>query len=60
MAQTPTMGLTEADMYFYVEDEIVRDALRQIFDNLRDLRKGQLALQKRVLILENEKDTDLL
>ena len=60
MANTPSMGLTEADMYFYTEDTIVRDAFRQVFDNLRDLRKEHIALQKRVLILENEKDTDLL
>ena len=60
MAKTPQMGLTEADVYFDVEDEVVRDTLRQIFDNLRDLRKENIALEKRVSILENEKDTDLL
>ena len=60
MAKTAQMGLTEADVYFDVEDETVRDTLRQIFDNLRDLRKENIALAKRVEILENEKDTDLL
>jgi len=60
MAKTPQMGLTEADVYFDVEDETVRDTLRQIFDNLRDLRNENIALAKRVEILENEKDTDLL
>ena len=60
MAKTPQMGLTEADVYFDVEDEVVRDTLRQIFDNMRDLRKENIALAKRVEILENEKDTDLL
>ena len=60
MAKTPQMGATVADVYFVVEDEIVRDTLRQIFDNLRDLRKENIALAKRVEILENEKDTDLL
>ena len=60
MAKTPQMGATEADVYFDVEDEGVRDTLRQIFDNLRDLRKENIALAKRVEILENEKDTDLL
>ena len=60
MAKTPQMGMTEADGYFDVEDEVVRDTLRQIFDNLRDLRKENIALEKRVSILENEKDTDLL
>ena len=56
MAKTPQMGATEADVYY----EVVRDTLRQIFDNLRDLRKENIALTKRVEILENEKDTDLL
>ena len=60
MAKTPQMGATEADVYFDFEDEVVRDTLRQIFDNLRDLRKENIALTKRVEILENEKDTDLL
>lgn len=60
MPVTPQMGLTEADMYFDAEDEIVRDSLRQIFDNMRDLRNEQIALKKRILTLENEKDTDLL
>ena len=60
MAKTAKMGFTEADVYFDVEDETVRDTLRQIFDNLRDLRKENIALAKRVDILENEKDTDLL
>ena len=60
MAKTPQMGLTAADVYFDVEDETVRDTLRQIFDNLRDLRNENIALAKRVEILENEKDTALL
>ena len=60
MAKTPQMGMTEADIFFDAEDDIVRDTLRQIFDNLRDLRKENIALTKRVQILENEKDTDLL
>tara|TARA_A100001037_G_C14693623_1_gene432757 strand:+ start:395 stop:577 length:183 start_codon:yes stop_codon:yes gene_type:complete len=60
MAKTAQMGFTEADVYFDVEYETIRDTLRQIFDNLRDLRKENIALAKRVEILENEKDTDLL
>ena len=60
MAKTPQMGMPEADVYFDIEDETVRDTLRQIFDNMRDLRKENIALAKRVEILENEKDTDLL
>ena len=34
MAITPTMGATEADNFFGVEDELTTDALRQVFDNL--------------------------
>jgi len=60
MAITPKMGLTEADSYFAVEDPVTQDAIRQIADNLRDLRRAVLILEKRVGVLENEKDTDLL
>ena len=60
MAITPTMGATEADNFFGVEDELTTDALRQVFDNLRALRKEVIALKLRVLSLETEKDTDLL
>ncbi len=60
MPKTPQMGMTEADVFFDAEDDVVRDTLRQVFDNLRDLRKETIALTKRVEILENEKDTDLL
>tara|TARA_R110002020_G_scaffold331524_1_gene547032 strand:- start:317 stop:499 length:183 start_codon:yes stop_codon:yes gene_type:complete len=60
MAVTPTMGATEADNFFGVEDELTTDALRQVFDNLRALRKEIISLKSRVLALETEKDTDLL
>ena len=60
MAVAPTMGVTEADNFFGVEDELTTDALRQVFDNLRALRKEVIALKSRVLSLETEKDTDLL
>ena len=39
MAITPTMGLSEADNFFGVEDELTTDALRQLADNIRALRK---------------------
>ena len=60
MAVAPTMGSTEADNFFGVEDELPTDALRQVFDNLRALRKEIITLKSRVLSLETEKDTDLL
>ena len=43
-----------------IEDELTTDALRQVFDNVRALRKEIIALKSRVLSLETEKDTDLL
>jgi|TARA_R110000823_G_scaffold36971_1_gene100693 hypothetical protein len=60
MAVTPKMGVTEADNFFGVEDELTTDALRQVFDNIRSLRKEVIVLRSRVLSLETEKDTDLL
>jgi len=60
MAVTPTMGVTEADNFFGVEDELTTDALRQVFDNIRSLRKEVIVLRSRILSLETEKDTDLL
>jgi len=60
MAIVPSMGATEADNFFGIEDELTTEALRQINDNVRALRKEILTLQKRVLALETEKDTDLL
>lgn len=60
MAVTPTMGVTEADNFFGVEDELTTDALRQVFDNIRSLRKEVIVLRSRVMSLETEKDTDLL
>ena len=60
MAQTPTMGVTEADNFFGIEDQLTIDALRQTNENVRALRKEVIALKTRVTTLENEKDTDLL
>ena len=60
MAETPTMGVTEADNFFGIEDQLTIDALRQTNENVRALRKDLLALKNRVTTLENEKDTDLL
>ena len=60
MAETPTRGVTEADNFFGIEDQLTIDALRQTNDNVRALRKELIALKIRVTTLENEKDTDLL
>lgn len=60
MAIVPSMGATEADNFFGIEDELTTEALRQINDNIRALRKEILILKSRVLALETEKDTDLL
>ena len=53
-------GFSEADIYFNIDDELVRETVRQLFDNTRKLRSDVLALKERVQTLENEKDTDLL
>tara|TARA_Y100000296_G_scaffold11360_1_gene13199 strand:- start:86 stop:268 length:183 start_codon:yes stop_codon:yes gene_type:complete len=60
MPIVPKMGATEADNFFGIEDELTTEALRQINDNIRALRKEILTLKSRVLALETEKDTDLL
>lgn len=60
MAIVPSMGATEADNFFGIEDELTTEALRQINDNIRALRKEILTMKSRVLALETEKDTDLL
>jgi len=60
MAVTPKTGFSEADIYFNIDDELVRETVRQLFDNTRKLRSDVLALKERVQTLENEKDTDLL
>ena len=60
MAEAPTLGVTEADNFFGIEDQLTIDALRQTNENVRALRKDLLALKNRVTTLENEKDTDLL
>jgi hypothetical protein len=60
MAVTPTTGFSEADIYFNIDDELIRETMRQVFDNTRKLHKEILTLKVRVQTLENEKDTDLL
>ena len=60
MADTPTMGVTEADNFFVFDDQLTIDAIRQTNENVRALRKEIISLKVRVTTLENEKDTDLL
>ena len=60
MAVTPTTGFSEADIYFNIADELLRETMRQVFDNTRKLHQEVLTLKGRVQTLENEKDTDLL
>ena len=60
MAFTPSMGFSETDFYLNIEDPLIRETTQQLSDNLRILRKEIISLKKRVLILETEKDTDLL
>ena len=60
MAEAPTLGVTEADNFFGIEDQLTIDAIRQTNENVRVLRKELISLKGRVATLENEKDTDLL
>jgi hypothetical protein len=60
MAGVPTLGVTEADNFFGIEDQLTIDAIRQTNENVRVLRKELISLKGRVATLENEKDTDLL
>jgi len=49
---------TDADLYFEIDDERMRDCLRQLFDNTRILNTTVKDLEERVFLLETEKDTD--
>ena len=60
MAQAPILGVTEADNFFGIEDQLTIDALRQTNENIRALRKELITVKARVTLLETEKDTDLL
>lgn len=52
------LGPTDADLYFEIDDERIRDCLRQLFDNIRILNTTVKDLEERVFLLETEKDTD--
>ena len=52
MAEAPTLGVTEADNFFGIEDQLTIDALRQTNENIRALRKELIALKIRVTTLE--------
>ena len=60
MAITPNTGLAEADIYFSIDDENLRDTFRQLYDNFRKLGSEVKILKDKVSVLENEKDTDLI
>jgi len=55
---TVKLGPTDADLYFEIDDERIRDCLRQLFDNTRILNTTVKDLEERVFLLETEKDTD--
>ena len=52
------LGSSDADLYFEIDDEKIRDCLRQLFDNTRILNATVKDLRERVFLLETEKDTD--
>ena len=52
------LGTSDADLYFEIEDEKIRDCLRQLFDNTRILNAVVKKLEHRVFLLETEKDSD--
>ena len=56
----PSMGFSEADFYLNIEDPLIRETAQQLSDNVRVLRKEIITLKKKVLALENEKDTALI
>lgn len=46
------LGSSDSDLYFDIEDEKVRDCLRQLFDNNRLLNAEVKKLKQKVFILE--------
>tara|TARA_R100001443_G_scaffold3021_1_gene9785 strand:+ start:11254 stop:11439 length:186 start_codon:yes stop_codon:yes gene_type:complete len=58
MAITPNSGMSDADVYFNIEDDILRETIRQIFDNTRKLQSDIGALKKRVRDLEDREDKE--
>ena len=58
MAITPNSGMSDADIYFNIEDDILRETIRQVFDNTRKLQADHEALKKRVRDLEDREDKE--
>ena len=58
MAITPNSGMSDADVYFNIEDDILRETIRQLFDNTRKLQSDIGALKKRVRDLEDREDKE--
>ena len=52
MAVTPSTGMSDSDIYFNIEDDILRETLRQLFDNTRKLNDKIEVLKGRVIQLE--------
>ena len=52
MAVIPSTGMSDSDIYFNIEDEVLRETLRQLFDNTRKLNDKIEALISRVEKLE--------
>ena len=52
MAVTPSTGMSDSDIYFNIEDDILRETLRQLFDNTRKLSDNIEVLKGRVKQLE--------
>jgi len=52
MAVIPSTGMSDSDIYFNIEDEVLRETLRQLFDNTRKLNDKIETLISRVEKLE--------
>jgi hypothetical protein len=56
MAVTPSTGLAEADIYFSIEDETLRDTFRQLYDNFRKMGSKVKILEEKIRDLEERED----
>ena len=56
MAITPNTGLAEADIYFSIDDENLRDTFRQLYENFRKVSSELKILKGKVRDLEERED----